>query len=331
MPPRLAGLSVQLQCFLSRPLEAAGALRCLVLPQLQRQSRNAHILGSLSDNPSAYNKRIRRGRGPASGKGKTSGRGHKGQKQHGKVPANFNGGQTPDIVVHGVRGEKNMQVFHFFLFSFLSSRQTTDTFFYRFALDMAPVNLDRIQEWIDQGRIDPTHPITVRELAQSRCVHQPKDGVKLLGRGGTGVLKQPIHIIVSRASATAIAAVEAAGGTVTTRYYTRPAISRILSLDSHPFISSAWMAWRASVSSAPDAESSLSESQIMKQMGFRYRLPDPTGRRDIEYYRDPAHRGYLSYLLKPMEGPSLFFRSPAERKSMAGVKKEKVLPENRLW
>jgi hypothetical protein len=73
-----------------------------------QQIRNASILGSLSDTPGAYNKRIRRGRGPASGKGKTSGRGHKGQKQHGKVPAHFNGGQTTDEVVHGVRGFKNM-------------------------------------------------------------------------------------------------------------------------------------------------------------------------------------------------------------------------------
>ena len=71
------------------------------------QYRAASILSSLSDNPSAYSKRIRRGRGPSSGKGKTSGRGHKGQKQHGKVPRGFNGGQTKDEVVHGIRGDHN--------------------------------------------------------------------------------------------------------------------------------------------------------------------------------------------------------------------------------
>ena len=49
------------------------------------------------------------GRGPSSGKGKTSGRGHKGQKQHGKVPQGMNGGQTPDEVVHGVRGDHNYE------------------------------------------------------------------------------------------------------------------------------------------------------------------------------------------------------------------------------
>lgn len=74
------------------------------------QQRSASILSSLSDTKGAYNKRIRRGRGPSSGKGKTSGRGHKGQKQHGKVPAGFNGGQTPDWVVAGSRGFKNQYV-----------------------------------------------------------------------------------------------------------------------------------------------------------------------------------------------------------------------------
>lgn len=71
------------------------------------QARNASILGALSDTPGAYSKRIRRGRGPSSGKGKTSGRGHKGQKQHGKVPARFQGGQTPQEIVHGKRGFEN--------------------------------------------------------------------------------------------------------------------------------------------------------------------------------------------------------------------------------
>lgn len=117
MPPRpqiLSLLQWQGAAALSRPTVAASPLSFL-LPQFQQQqSRNAHILASLSDNPAAYNKRIRRGRGPASGKGKTSGRGHKGQKQHGKVPTGFAGGQTPDIVVHGERGFNNMYASHHF-------------------------------------------------------------------------------------------------------------------------------------------------------------------------------------------------------------------------
>lgn len=208
-----------------------------------------------------------------------------------------------------------------------------------FALEMAPVNLFRIQEWIDQGRIDPTRPITVRELTQSRCIHKHKDGVKVLG-DGAAALKQPIHLVVSRASASAIAAVEAAGGSVATRFYTRSAIRHIMANETHPFISMAWSAESGSkeLLEAEFAKLNLGaevqtveEKSVMEAKGLRYRLPDPTRRRDIEYYRDPAHRGYLSHLLKPSEGPSLFFRSPEERKSAAGTKKEKVLPENRVW
>ncbi|RAH48288.1 mitochondrial 54S ribosomal protein uL15m [Aspergillus brunneoviolaceus CBS 621.78] len=357
MPPRLQLLPFRALTS-ATPITAAAASTtanplAFLLAGFQ-QSRNAHILASLSDNAGAYNKRIRRGRGPASGKGKTSGRGHKGQKQHGKVPAGFNGGQTPDIVVHGERGYNNIH-----------------------AIELAPINLNRIQDWIDQGRIDPARPITIRELFDSRCIHQTKEGVKLLGRGvlkdekgaviapssstttttttaspststtpespstsedtTINVLKQPIHIVVSRASAAAIAAVEAAGGTVTTRFYTPRAIRRILKREMHPFVSTAWTARSAPAGLLAaegldsDAAGQLVESEIMRAMGFTYRLPDPTKRRDIEYYRDPAHRGYLSHLLKPMEGPSLFFRSPVERKTAAGAHKEKVLPENRLW
>ncbi|KAL5342304.1 ribosomal protein L18e/L15P [Aspergillus crustosus] len=352
MPPRLQILPFQLQRVLPRPQLSQASPLSLQISQFQHQSRNAHILASLSDNQGAYNKRIRRGRGPASGKGKTSGRGHKGQKQHGKVPAGFNGGQTPEIIVHGERGFTNI-----------------------FAIELAPANLDRIQEWIDQGRIDPTKPITVRELYQSRCIHDYKEGVKLLSRGIEPVpspsdsesqstpvispstlqlieaqaaaqaaaeahlppkttLKQPIHLVVSRASASAIAAVESAGGTVTTRFYTKASIRRIMKRQTHPFLSTAWSAEAAPSALLAAANidlATMNEESIMKAKGYQYRLPDPTRRRDIEYYRDPEHRGYLAHLLKPLEGPSLFFRNPVERKSSAGVKKEKVLAENRLW
>lgn len=79
------------------------------------QSRSAHILANLRDNKGAYNKRIRKGRGPSSGYGKTSGRGHKGQGQHGHVKPWFQGGQTPLIFKHGARGFVNQYVLHMFL------------------------------------------------------------------------------------------------------------------------------------------------------------------------------------------------------------------------
>jgi large subunit ribosomal protein L15 len=77
---------------------------------LSVQTRSASILANLSDNKGAYHKRIRRGRGPSSGYGKTAGRGHKGQKQHGKVKPWFQGGQTPLIVSHGRVGFINQCV-----------------------------------------------------------------------------------------------------------------------------------------------------------------------------------------------------------------------------
>jgi sorting nexin-8 len=73
-----------------------------------QQTRNASILGSLANNPGAIHKKKRVGRGPSSGHGKTSGRGHKGQGQHGKVKPWFQGGQTPLIVKHGRKGFDNL-------------------------------------------------------------------------------------------------------------------------------------------------------------------------------------------------------------------------------
>lgn len=104
MPPRLQLLR---RVAVSIPTQQSYQPIAPFLYPFLSQQRPASILSSLSDTRGAYNKRIRRGRGPASGKGKTSGRGHKGQKQHGKVPVGFNGGQTPDWVVAGKRGFKN--------------------------------------------------------------------------------------------------------------------------------------------------------------------------------------------------------------------------------
>ena len=102
MPPRLS--LTRAATVVQQP--AYQPLAPFLYPFLSQQ-RSASILASLSDTKGAYNKRIRVGRGPSSGYGKTSGRGHKGQKQHGKVPVGFNGGQTPEYIVNGTRGEKN--------------------------------------------------------------------------------------------------------------------------------------------------------------------------------------------------------------------------------
>ena len=107
----------------------------------------------------------------------------------------------------------------------------------------APINLDRIQQWIDEGRLPPSSPnkpITARELLLSGCVHNVHDGIKLLGdvsdfrswlsggycayytddmAQGAERLNSTIHITPSRASQTAIKAVENNGGSVFCTYY----------------------------------------------------------------------------------------------------------------
>lgn len=198
---------------------------------------------------------------------------------------------------------------------------------------MSPINLNKIQDWINQKRIDPTKPITVKELSQSRAVHGTKDGIKLLARGAD-MLTTPINIVVSRASASAITAVEALGGTVTTRFYTKYAIHRIKQGKTAPFVSLKW---------DPDALNNPALNQIgmgsdpaerIKGMGFQYRLPDPTGRKDLEYYRDPAKRGYLAHTVGKGETPSLYHRVPrteAEKKRQMSLRKKKETEVNRLW
>lgn len=270
---------------------------CLAGLGVRQQTRRASILSNLANNKGALHPKKRIGRGPSSGHGKTSGRGHKGQGQHGKVKAWFQGGQTPLMVKHGRMGFTNLR-----------------------AAKMSEVNLDQMQQWIDQGRLDATRPITPKELIQSGLVGSVKDGVKVLARG-KGCLKQPVDVVVSRASAGAIAAIEAAGGRVLTRYYTKLAIRRLLTGESVN----------------TDKPLPVGGEHVERVLGearrgpFRYRLPDPTSRADIEYYRDPAHRGYLSHQLAPGESPSLYFRVPGERKVKSAAKAERKVAEETLW
>lgn len=184
---------------------------------------------------------------------------------------------------------------------------------------MKPLNLEKIQSWVDQGRLNPAKPITIRELAKSRCISQVKDGVKLLAKGSEK-LTSPLHIVTSRASATAIAAIEAAGGSVTTRYYTPASIERIIKGKTDPIHSL-------------QSQISLPVAEPREEREYPIRLPDPTSRKDIEYYRDPAHRGYLSHQLEEGQGPSLFFKTPGIGKLVARKTRSKAASaaENRIW
>lgn len=187
---------------------------------------------------------------------------------------------------------------------------------------MSEVNLDKLQDWINQGRIDASKKITPKELIESRLVGSVKDGIKLLARGGRGSLRQPIDIVASRASAGAIEAIEAAGGKVVTRYYTKLSIRRLLTGES-VHTEEPLPVGKEHVARIVDEA---------RKNGFRYRLPDPTGREDIEYYRDPAHRGYLSHQLKEGESPSLYFKVPGEKKIKTAVNKDaEKAKEETMW
>lgn len=191
-----------------------------------------------------------------------------------------------------------------------------------FSIDLAPINLNRIQYWINAGRLDPKKPITLKELNSSRCIHGVKDGVKLLARGKEE-LSSPIHIIVSRASAEAINAVEKAGGSVTTRYYTPFAIRKIRKGEMDPI---------NSLKSQIELPKEMVDVETEKQ--WKFKLPDPTKRKDLEYYRDEAHRGYLSHLVEEGQSPSLYFKTPGTVKRRVKATSEgKVVKgqENRLW
>ena len=149
-------------------------------------------LNEISDNPGSRKGRMRVGRGIGSGKGKTSGRGVKGQKARTGVRLNgFEGGQLPIYRRLPKRGFKNI-----------------------FRKEYAPVNLGALARAIEAGRIDGGAPITEETLVNAGLVRGGKVvGVRLLANGEIG---RAVKITVSGASAAAIAAVEAAGGSVTT-------------------------------------------------------------------------------------------------------------------
>ncbi len=146
-------------------------------------------LNELSDNPGATRPRKRLGRGTGSGLGKTSGKGHKGQKARSGVAVNgFEGGQMP-------------------IYRRLPKRGFTNIFRKKFGV----LNVGRLQAAIEAGRVDAGQPITTAALVAAGVVKEAKDGVRLLGKGD---LSAKIEIHVAGASKSAVDAVEKAGGSV---------------------------------------------------------------------------------------------------------------------
>ena len=148
-------------------------------------------LNEIRDNEGAHKKRMRVGRGPGSGKGKTAGRGVKGQKARSGVAIHgFEGGQMPLHMRMPKRGFNNP-----------------------FAKKLVEVNLWRLTQAIDAGKLDATKPIDAAALLAAGVIRRERDGVRLLGEGE---LKTKLELTVYSASASAAKAVEAAGGTLTT-------------------------------------------------------------------------------------------------------------------
>ncbi len=152
-------------------------------------------LNELRDNPGATKERMRIGRGGGSGKGKTGGRGVKGQTSRtGHGMNGFEGGQMPLHMRMPKRGFNSLN-----------------------RMDFAEVNLWRIAQAVEAGRLDASAAIDAEALVKAGVIRRVKDGVKLLGEGAvTGALT----ITCYAATAGARTAVEAAGGSVTT---TKPA------------------------------------------------------------------------------------------------------------
>ncbi len=148
-------------------------------------------LNEIRDNPGARHKSKRLGRGIGSGKGKTSGKGVKGQKAREGVSLNgFEGGQLPIYRRLPKRGFNNL------------NRKV-----------FAPLNLDALSAALESGKLDASETITETKLAAAGVVRLGRaDGVRLLARGA---ISRAVTLEVSGASAAAIAAIEQAGGKVT--------------------------------------------------------------------------------------------------------------------
>ena len=146
-------------------------------------------LNEISNNPGAHKRKHKVGRGSSSGLGKTSGRGVKGAKARtGTKVYGFEGGQMPLHMRMPKRGFRNI-----------------------FGNQFAELNLGRLQKAIDEKKIDAAKTIDAAAMQAAGLFKNPSDGVRLLGKGE---IKTKIEVKVAGASASAIAAVEKAGGKV---------------------------------------------------------------------------------------------------------------------
>ena len=146
-------------------------------------------LNEIRENDGATRNRKRVGRGIGSGRGKTSGAGHKGQKaRSGVAIKGFEGGQMPIHRRLPKRGFNNI-----------------------FRKDYVEVNLGLIQAAVDAGKLDSKKPVDAATLVAAGVISKARDGVRILGKGE---LKAKVELHAAGASQTAIAAVEKVGGKI---------------------------------------------------------------------------------------------------------------------
>ncbi len=146
-------------------------------------------LNQLADNAGARKAKRRVGRGIGSGKGKTAGRGFKGQKSRSGVSIKgFEGGQMPLHRRLPKRGFNNI-----------------------FAKSYNEVGLGRVQQAIDAGKLDAKEPVTAETLKKAGVIRRVKDGVRVLANGE---LKTTVIFEVAGASKPAATAIEKAGGSL---------------------------------------------------------------------------------------------------------------------
>jgi large subunit ribosomal protein L15 len=147
-------------------------------------------LNELHDNPGATKKAKRVARGPGSGSGKMGGRGIKGQSSRSGVAlGGYEGGQMPLYRRLPKRGFTKPNQLHF-----------------------SVVNLGLIEKFIAAGKLDAKGEITEAALVAAGLTSNPRDGIRILAKGE---IKTAIKLAVTGASASAIAAIEAAGGSIT--------------------------------------------------------------------------------------------------------------------
>ncbi|TPX59215.1 hypothetical protein SpCBS45565_g07807 [Spizellomyces sp. 'palustris'] len=213
---------------------------------LVQRPKEYYHLTNVKDNNGARRKRKILGRGEG-GKGKTSGRGMKGYhaRQHKATPLpGFEGGQTGLIKAIPKLGKRGIPKLRF-----------------------TRLYLDTLQHFVETGKLDASKTITIKELAESKCVGKIKDGVVLLAKGGE-FFNSKVDIEVTRASQVAMKLIEEKGGNVKCVYHGKEVLRSLL---------------------RPDRWAIMPKN------------PLPTTKENIARYTNESRRGYLAPLVEGVD------------------------------